>query len=69
MQSSENFAYNDCIFCGEEKNTGLTIMMNEALIAKHINNQSDHLLASIDVLLKLEEPCTPYEAWSAFQFR
>lgn len=69
MQHSPDISDNDCIFCGEEQDTGLAVMMGEALMVKHASNQSDNLIAYIDVIMKLEEPCTPDEAWAAFQYK
>ena len=58
----------DCAFCGEG-NGNLTIMMGEALQAKHAISQSEGFLGYVDVLMKLEDPCTSEEAWAANQFK
>ena len=50
--SSDVINDNDCIFC-EEKGGSLTLMMNEALIAKHAINQSESLIGYIDVIMRL----------------
>ena len=60
MQEQRNLPYNDCMFCGEEQGAGMSVMMGEALMAKHASNQSDNLIAYVDVIMKLEEPCNPY---------
>lgn len=59
---------NDCIFC-EQKGEGLTLMMNQALIAKHTTHQAEGLISYIDVIMRLEEPCNAEEAWTAYQVR
>lgn len=69
MSESNNISYNDCLFCGEEQSTGLAVMMNQALMAKHATNQSDNLIAYIDVIMKLEEPCSNYQAWAVYQYK
>ena len=47
----------------------MAVMMGQALMAKHASNQSDNLVAYVDVIMKLEEPCNPFEAWAAFQYK
>jgi hypothetical protein len=53
MASIEHLPENDCMFCGEENDHGLALMMNEALMAKHASNQNDNLIGYIDVIMKL----------------
>jgi hypothetical protein len=38
-------------------------------MAKHASNQTDNLVDYIDVIMKLEEPCSSYEAWAAFRHK
>lgn len=51
--SSDTNNDNDCIFC-EQNGEGLTLMMNQALMAKHSTNQSEGLIYYVDVLMRLE---------------
>lgn len=50
--SSQSINENDCIFC-DDKGESLTLMMNEALMAKHTINQSENLIGYIDVIMRL----------------
>ena len=45
---------NSCIFCDEEdENANLYEMMNQALFAKHSNQNNNHYTNPIDIILKL----------------
>ena len=65
MKSEEDIQLseeNGCIFCDEEEDaTNLFEMMNQALFAKHSNQNNNQYLNPVDIILKLEEPITPPE--------